>query len=995
MRIFSVMALMASWPLCQAQATWGQQDPKLTTPPGGGLGYAVALSADGSTAALINEGYGLFIFSRSQGFWQYEAGPLQLGLSVAISADGNTVAVGTFSDNSYVGSVSVFTRSGTTWTLQAKLTGSGAAGQSQQGDSVALSADGNTLIAGGDFDNNQAGAVWVFVRSGGQWSQQGAKLTAAARLFGNTLGLSGDGNTAVIGSAIGGWVLGRSGGAWTQRMQLQTGARNVAISSDGLTILLGDSSANTGNGTAWVFANSGGAWTQQGSLSPSGSSPPTRLSLALSGNGSVALIGGPSQNATGTGVASVFLRSNGIWTPQRLTPTDAVNASSQGFSVALSADGKTGLMGGIDDRTVGGAVWVFTYGLPTASTLTVPLNTYGNALMTATVRPLSGGSPTGLVTIEHGLATFYSNFPDAEGTVPVLLAKLAAGSYSGFRAIFHGDANFLSSTTTPDLSFVIQKAPSFINPPILASGIPAFGHAVQLGSYVDVGGSGDPPVGNIVFSEGATVIGSSAMSPSTLASGVASISYTFLTVGTHNITASYGGDANHLPAQQLGSLALKIDPASVSASVTLASGNTAIPWGQQVAFSATLLGVSGYPVGGNVDFVDTASGTKICSGSPVTNGAASCLAYLTSAPGQHVISLQSLANDSRYTLGSIGALTITVTKDQTTTIVSGPATVNEGANAVFTARVTVTPAGAPLTGNVSFTSNGVLVHGCEALLLVGGSAACTITDAPGTYAVVATYSGDNLTISSSGNATFTLVAGGAVTANSASYATSGVASDEIVVIYGANLTNVTATAASPLTMLDDTSVQVIDRAGVSKDALLLYISPTQINCVLPSGIAVGPVTLAIVSPFGTISSNSTVAALSPGLFSANATGKGVAAANVLRVGADGKTVTTNAAAPSPTGPLEAIPIDLGIGGDQVYVVLYGTGIRNNSALPAITVTVNGLDVPVQYAGATPGYLGLDQVNIGPLPPSLRGAGIVPVVFTADGQSANGVTLTIQ
>jgi len=239
------------------------------------------------------------------------------------------------------------------------------------------------------------------------------------------------------------------------------------------------------------------------------------------------------------------------------------------------------------------------------------------------------------------------------------------------------------------------------------------------------------------------------------------------------------------------------------------------------------------------------------------------------------------------------------------------------------------------------------VRGCENVFLAAGSAACTIASSPGTYTVVATYIGDQLTLSSSGNATFTVVAGGAVIANSAAYTTSVVAPDEIVVLYGANLTNATAIATLPLaTKIADTSSQVIDNAGASKDALLLYVSPTQINCVLPSDIAAGPVTLKIVSPSGTTSSTITAAAVAPGVFSANATGKGVAAANVLRLGADGKTVTTNAAAPDQTGALVAVPIDLGGSGDQLYVVLYGTGIRHNSALAGVTVTVNGLNVPV-------------------------------------------------
>jgi uncharacterized protein (TIGR03437 family) len=72
--------------------------------------------------------------------------------------------------------------------------------------------------------------------------------------------------------------------------------------------------------------------------------------------------------------------------------------------------------------------------------------------------------------------------------------------------------------------------------------------------------------------------------------------------------------------------------------------------------------------------------------------------------------------------------------------------------------------------------------------------------------------------------------------------------------------------------------------------------------------------------------------------------------------------------------------------------MFGTGIRNAKN---VTVTVGGLSVPVLYAGAAPGYLGEDQVNIGPLPPALAGKGSVNIVLTADGQQATAVAVTIQ
>ncbi|HEX7679608.1 MAG TPA: hypothetical protein VF713_15860, partial [Thermoanaerobaculia bacterium] len=101
------------------------------------------------------------------------------GQSVALSADGNTAIVGGVVDGSS-GAAWVWTRSGGVWSQQsAKLVGSGAAGNASQGQSVALSADGNTAIVGGGFDNSQAGAAWVWTRSAGVWTQQGAKLVGS------------------------------------------------------------------------------------------------------------------------------------------------------------------------------------------------------------------------------------------------------------------------------------------------------------------------------------------------------------------------------------------------------------------------------------------------------------------------------------------------------------------------------------------------------------------------------------------------------------------------------------------------------------------------------------------------------------------------------------------------------------------------------------------------------------------------------------------------
>jgi hypothetical protein len=102
------------------------------------------------------------------------------GWSVSLSRDGNTAIVGGPGvDTSSPGAAWVFTRSSGVWSQQAKLVGTGAINSpipASQGASVSLSDDGNTAIVGGYVDNGGVGAAWVFTRSGGAWTQQGAKL---------------------------------------------------------------------------------------------------------------------------------------------------------------------------------------------------------------------------------------------------------------------------------------------------------------------------------------------------------------------------------------------------------------------------------------------------------------------------------------------------------------------------------------------------------------------------------------------------------------------------------------------------------------------------------------------------------------------------------------------------------------------------------------------------------------------------------------------------
>jgi probable HAF family extracellular repeat protein len=310
-----------------------------------------------------------------------EIGGGGFGGAVALSADGSTALIGAPGDNEDVGAVWVFTRSGSTWTQQAKLTGSGESGVGRFGQSVALSSDGNTALIGGSSDNSAVGAAWVFTRSGSTWTQQGTKRTGSGESgrgeFGSSVALSSEGNTALIGgegdnASVGAaWVFTRSGSTWTQQGEKLTGGGelgegyfgvSVALSSEGNTALIGGLVYNQVVGSAWVFTRSGSSWTQQAKLTAGGEiGEGFGGKVALSGDGNTALIGGSSDNPS-VGAAWVFTRSGSTWTQQgeKLTGGGEIGKAGFGASVALSGDGNTALIGGPNDNSAVGAVWVFT-----------------------------------------------------------------------------------------------------------------------------------------------------------------------------------------------------------------------------------------------------------------------------------------------------------------------------------------------------------------------------------------------------------------------------------------------------------------------------------------------------------------------------------------------------------------------------------------------------------------------------------------------------------
>jgi uncharacterized protein (TIGR03437 family) len=180
-----------------------------------------------------------------------------------------------------------------------------------------------------------------------------------------------------------------------------------------------------------------------------------------------------------------------------------------------------------------------------------------------------------------------------------------------------------------------------------------------------------------------------------------------------------------------------------------------------------------------------------------------------------------------------------------------------------------------------------------------------------------------------------------------------------------------------------------DAAGVTRaSGTLFYVSPGQVNFHVPPGTGNGMAVITVTAADGTASSGTIqVANVAPGMF---ATTGGLYAGSILRVRADGTQV------PEQNYQLDAgqnvIPLPVDLAGDQIFLILYGTGIKHAAN---VTATVGGQNVPVAFYGAQGTFVGQDQVNIGPLPPSLAGAGKANIILTADGVAANTVNLVIQ
>jgi len=230
-------------------------------------------------------------------------------------------------------------------------------------------------------------------------------------------------------------------------------------------------------------------------------------------------------------------------------------------------------------------------------------------------------------------------------------------------------------------------------------------------------------------------------------------------------------------------------------------------------------------------------------------------------------------------------------------------------------------------------------------------------------------------------------------------AASIVSPESIATGFGQGWGSPTAAAVStPLpTSLAGTGIELLDSRGTTFQVGLYGVYPLQINYLVPAGIAIGPASVTVISGAKAVASGMVeIASVAPGVFAANANGRGPAAAQALRVSADGsRRAELLIQYDNAQGKWLTKPLDLGPATDKIYLLLYGTGIRGRRGLSDVTLAIGGTTVPVTYAGPQNQYEGLDQINAGPLPRSLQGRGEVNVSLTVDGKAANGGTINIR
>ena len=326
------------------------------------------------------------------------------GISVSISSDGAHAIVGAYFEDggvasplSNAGAAYYFTRSGSSWTQQQKIVSSDLQLGDEFGHSVSISSDGNYAIVGArreDTGGSSAGSAYIFTRSGSTWTQQ-AKIQSsevqANDFLSESLSINSDGTYVILGApnedggagnpianAGAAYVFTRSGSTWTEQAILRASdpsaqnyfGQSVSINPDATYAVVGSS----GVGAAYVFTRSGSTWTQQAKIVSSDLQAGDQygISVSINSNGTYVIVGanyedgGAGDPATNAGAAYIYERDGSTWTQiRKLTASDTAANDHFGTSVSTSSNGSyviVGASGSDTQATNAGAAYIYKAG---------------------------------------------------------------------------------------------------------------------------------------------------------------------------------------------------------------------------------------------------------------------------------------------------------------------------------------------------------------------------------------------------------------------------------------------------------------------------------------------------------------------------------------------------------------------------------------------------------------------------------------------------------
>src|SRR5210317_96346 len=416
--------------------------------PGSEFGRGVAISGDGNTAIVgawnyeesptLYDSGAAYIFTKSGGSWdtgtKLMATDAQaqdyFGFSVSISGDGNTAIMGAFEEwgppsapNARGGAAYIFTRTNGSWDTGTKILEPGAEPHAQFGFSVNISSDGNTAIVGALLENGSpsapvtdSGAAYIFTRTNGSWDT-GTTIRAPDPgqddRFGQSVALSSDGNTAIVGAFYddgppsepvsqtgAAYIFTRTSGSWdtgtkivaTNQQSYDVFGGSVSISGDGNTAIVGAyGDGGTYKGAAYIFTKSNGSWDTGTKITAPGGATQDAfgIGVALSSDGNTAIVGAYLEDGTSpdvnfnSGAVYIFTRTSGSWdTGTKIVTSDPGPTSGFGISVSLSDDGNTFIAGAYREeaRAETGAAYIFERDTVTALTVSSSITANGTLL---------------------------------------------------------------------------------------------------------------------------------------------------------------------------------------------------------------------------------------------------------------------------------------------------------------------------------------------------------------------------------------------------------------------------------------------------------------------------------------------------------------------------------------------------------------------------------------------------------------------------------------